>query len=75
MCMCVQVHLLVHGTEHIKGGPHCLVMEGSVYSKEQINTTLDKNAVELTKILNKNCVGKVKDLLMQILCPIGEIGV
>ena len=64
--MCVQVQLLVHGTEHINGGPHCLVMEGSVYSvclKEQINNTLDKKAVELTKILNKNhhSAGKVKD--------------
>ena len=47
-------HFLVHGTEHISnGGPHYLVMEGLVYSKEQINTTLDKNAVELKKILNK----------------------
>ena len=35
-------------------GPHCLIMDGSVYSKEQTDTTLDRNAVELTKILNKN---------------------
>ena len=62
----VQVQLLVHGTEHINGGPHCLIMDGSVYSKEQNDTTLAKKAVELTKILNKNhhCVGKVKDLLV-----------
>ena len=51
--MHVQVQLLVHGTEHINGGPHSLIMDGSVYSKEQTDTTLAKKAVELTKILNK----------------------
>ena len=62
-------------TEHINGEPHCLIMDGSVYSKEQTDTTLDENAAELTKILNKNhhCVGKVKDLLTRKLCPSGEI--
>ena len=64
--MHVQVQLLVHGPEHINSGPHCLIMDVSVYSKEQTDTTLGKNAVELTKILNKihHCVGKVKDFLM-----------